>query len=706
MSESDARTPGPGARAHRLAEAPSQYLRAAAEQSIDWHPWGPEPFALARRTKRPILLDIGASWCHWCHVMDEGTYSDAEVARLIGQHFVAVKVDRDERPEVDRRYQREVGTLTGEGGWPLTAFLTPEGETFLGGTYFPAEDAVGRPGFRRVLREVSRLWKEEPDRIQTNAEAVRSALARNAERRSGTPEETAVIASVRNDLAAHLDPTNGGFGDAPKFFHTEALRFWLVDGIRSGSSEELASVQRTLRAMADGGVCDQIGGGFHRYSVDAAWRIPHFEKMGTDNAELLDLYVDAAMQFDDPRFPEVIRDSLGWIETALLHPEGGFSASQDADNAPGDDGGFYTWTRSELRDALDPLEYRLAARCFGIGTEARMPHDPDRSVLFRLLPPEEAAEGLEVSAEKIPDLFRSARSKLARVRNQRARPTVDSALYAGINGQFIRALSKAGRWMEDSRVVAHAKSAAERFLRHAYDAQRGVAHQIDGTTARGWGLLEDQLEFSRGLLELAATTLEPSYLIAGRDLLRLVHSEFTDASTGLREIAPRLYEDREATEGATAPAEHTPAADADHCATAALAQFRLGALTGDPQEIEIGGTYLDAARNRLPRSGLFAAGPAFALLLQREPPARVVVEGSGTRADHLVKAAWSSSYPNLVVFRGTPPPPFTLPTEQREALTRAGEKVRALVCFGTRCEAPITEPSELRARLQATSVAS
>src|SRR5690348_17053624 len=222
-------------RAHRLADARSTYLRSAAEQAIDWHPWGPEPFEIAKRTGRPILLDIGATWCHWCHVMDEGTYADGEVDRLLARHFVAVKVDRDESPEVDRRYQRQVGALTGEGGWPLTAFLTPDGDAFLGGTYFPVQDGMGRPGFRRLLREVARLWKEEPESIRRNTTAVKEALERM--RTTSTPagaSPSAFVASVRASLLASFDPMNGGFGQSPKFPHPTAVEFLLWDGFATG----------------------------------------------------------------------------------------------------------------------------------------------------------------------------------------------------------------------------------------------------------------------------------------------------------------------------------------------------------------------------------------------------------------------------------------------------------------------------------------
>ena len=460
----------------RLAGAASVYLRSAAEQSIDWHPWGEEPFALAKRTGRPVLLDIGASWCHWCHVMDEGTYSDADVSRLLQQYFVAVKVDRDQHPEVDRRYQRQVGALTGEGGWPLTAFLTPDGEVFLGGTYFPPADGLGRPGFRRVLREVARLWREEPERIRENARAVRESLERIGAARTGPAGPLdEFFRTVRDDVLSSSDPVHGGFGGSPKFPHPTAISLLLFDAFARRVETGAERARETLLAMADGGLYDQVGGGFHRYSVDEGWHIPHFEKMAVDNAALLSAYVEGAQRFREPRFEEVLRGTVRWVRETLEDAAGGFGASQDADNAPSDDGGYFTWTRAELREALDPSEMRLIARLFGVGTEGRMPHDPERNVLFRLVPLVEAAEGIELPEGPEPTL-ESALGKLRAVRARRPTPRVDAAIYADLNGRMIGAFARAAAVLGEPSIQAPARRAADRLLKEAYRPGEGVAH--------------------------------------------------------------------------------------------------------------------------------------------------------------------------------------------------------------------------------------
>ncbi len=684
---------GPGGRvgAWRLAGARSTYLRGAAEQAIEWHPWGPEPFELAKRTGRPILLDIGASWCHWCHVMDEGTYADPEVARLLAQFFVAVKVDRDEHPEVDRRYQRQVGTLTGEGGWPLTGFLTPDGETFLGGTYFPPTDGHGRPGFRRVLKEVARLWKEEPEKIRQNATAVQDGLARmRSARAGGDPALDRFVDGVRSDLAAAYDPRNGGFGTAPKFPHPTAVSFLLWDAFDSGVAETAERARETLLRMADGGMYDQVGGGFHRYSVDDGWHIPHFEKMGVDNAALIATYAEGLQRFGEPRFEEVLRGTLGWVRGVLGDPAGGWGASQDADNAPGDDGGYFTWTRGELKSALDDGEFRLLVRFFGVGTEGQMPHDPERNVLFRLLPLAEAAEGVPLSAAP-ETVLRRAVEKLAAVRAQRPTPTVDRALYADINGRFVGALARAGSVLGDRAVIADAQRAADRWLNAAVEPGRGIAHRLDPNGAGGFGLLEDQVAFAGGLVELAGVLAEPKYVTAATELLTLVDREFRGEDGLFRDLAPRLYDGPAIGDlgAASYPLEDAPHLSAN--AAAALAFERLGALLHDEQWVDKARALLGPVAARIGGAGLFATGSAWAAGLLRAPAATVVVEGSGAPAAALARAARRAWHPNVWVFEGTPAPPFSLGV----AVPEGRRGARALVCRGTSCAPPVTDPDAI-----------
>ncbi|HTW55615.1 MAG TPA: thioredoxin domain-containing protein [Thermoplasmata archaeon] len=689
-------------RATRLAAARSAYLRSAAEQSIDWHPWGAEPFELARRSGRPVLVDVGASWCHWCHVMDETTYADPEVARLLRQHFVTVKVDRDEHPEVDRRLQRQVSTLTGEGGWPLTAFVTPDGEVFLGGTFFPPQDGHGRPGFRRVLKEIARLWKEEPQRIADNARIVREALARGAAAPTGDARALADFAdevSVR--VRSSFDPTHGGFGGAPKFPHPSAVMLLLADrDPAEGDGAEIA--RETLEAMANGGMYDQVGGGFHRYSVDEAWHVPHFEKMAVDNAALLLAYADGLRAFGAARFEEVLRGTVAWAREVLADPAGGWGASQDADNAPGDDGSYFTWTRAELRAVLPPAELRLAVRFFGVDTDARMPHDPARNVLFRLLPLADAAAGVDLPGPPESALQRIV-AALKAARDRRPIPTVDRALYADLNGRFVGAFARLAGLLDDPSLLDDARRAADRWLKVAYSPERGIAHRLEGDRASGFGLLDDQVSFAAGLIELAVATADGRYLEPAVDLMRRVDREFRGESGLLRDVAPTLY-DGPTISGIASPSyplEDTPHLAAN--AAAALAWTRLWAATHDERWRELARSLLAPIGARLGGAGLFAAGAATAARLTEVEPMTIVVAGRGAAADALLRTAHRSYHPNSVVFRGFPPPPFS--AAFAGAMEADGPSARAFVCVGSRCAAPVTEPSALAARIRSRATA-
>ena len=699
-----AMTPGTsaGARAGgwRLASATSAYLRGAHEQAVEWYPWGDEPFALARRIGRPLLLDIGAVWCHWCHVMDEGTYSDVEVARLINLHFVAVKVDRDEHPEIDRRYQRQVGALTGEGGWPLTAFLTPDGAVFLGGTYFPPQDGMGRPGMRRVLKEVARLWEEEREKIDGNVEAVRQSLERLGSRGAplGRPS-TAFVDGIRSQIHQSYDPVNGGFGHAPKFPHPTAVSFLLLDSFVTGDPEPAERARTTLTRMALGGMYDQLGGGFHRYSVDESWHIPHFEKMGIDNAALLSAYVEGARRFADPLFAATARGTMQWIMEVLGHADGGFSTSQDADNAPGDDGSYFTWSRAELKAILDPEEARLVGRVFGVGSEGRMPHDPERNVLFRLMSAEEAAEGTSVPAPEAQARLTQAMEKMREARQRRPAPFVDPARYAGLNGSMIRALVAAGTMFGATAAVHAAQSAADRILANGYRKGVGVAHRPDDEQPTGYGLLEDQADFALGLTELAAATLEPRYLEVAHDLLALIDQEFRGEDGLLRDLAPSIYDGPKV---GSLPQPSYPLEDNPHLAAnsaAMLAFLRFAALTGQHEWIGKARALLPQVQRRVAGAGIFAASVALVTGLLDTAPARLVVEGSGPAANALRRAARSAWHPHAFVFEAPPPPPFSLPDEMASATGRATEP-RALLCLGTRCLPPITRPEEIGPALQ------
>src|SRR3954452_25107554 len=368
-----------------LSNASSSYLRSAMHQPIRWFEWATDAFETAKRENKPILLDIGAVWCHWCHVMDRESYEDPEMARIINKHYVAVKVDRDERPDVDARYQAAVSAISGQGGWPLTGFLTPDGRPFFGGTYFPPNEGYGRPSFKRVLLTLAQTFKEKRGDIDEQAEQVMSMISR-AETYAGREKEVVspqIVDHIIGSAQSMFDQRNGGFGSAPKFPHASSVDLLLHRYARTGDPDVGTMVVTTLEKMARGGVYDQLAGGFHRYSVDERWIVPHFEKMAYDNSELLKNYAHGYQAARNPLFAAIARDIIRWVDEWLSDRErGGFYGSQDADYSMDDDGDYFTWTLDEARAVLSEDELSVAAEYYDIGPVGEMHHNPRKNVLF------------------------------------------------------------------------------------------------------------------------------------------------------------------------------------------------------------------------------------------------------------------------------------------------------------------------------------
>ena len=446
---------------NRLANEKSAYLQHAAHQKIDWHPWSEEAFELARHEDKPVFLSTGAVWCHWCHVMAKESFEDEETARILNEHFIAIKLDRDERPDIDRRYQQAVAAMGSGGGWPLSVFLTPDKRPFYGGTYFPPKDLQGRPGFKNVLRSVSSFYKTKREEINNYSQRVMEAIKPEALYPSDLGE--AMIDEAEKAMLALSDTRNGGFGNAPKFPMPGALEFLIRRAARNGGSSAGDAARRTLVAMAAGGFHDHLGGGFHRYSVDEAWRIPHFEKMADDNAGLLRNYVDGYAVFGDVRFLDVARGILAFTREVLSDPRGGFFASQDADVTPDDEGGYFIWTEDEFRKALDPEEYALLSS-YLLHEQGSMHHDPAKKVLFTTRSIEEIATGLGKNVQDMDRIIQAGQKKLLNARQKRETPFIDKTLYTSLNGMLISAYFHAFAVLGDEEVREFAVKSLERVL--------------------------------------------------------------------------------------------------------------------------------------------------------------------------------------------------------------------------------------------------
>jgi uncharacterized protein YyaL (SSP411 family) len=433
MHEDAPSTPG---NPNQLEHAASSYLRSAMHQPVQWRPWGETAFSQAQSEDKPILLDIGAVWCHWCHVMDRESYENPLIAALINQLFIAVKVDRDERPDVDSRYQAAVSAISGQGGWPLTAFLTPDGRPYFGGTYFPPGDRYGRPGFGRVLETMAQVWRDRRDEALESAASVMAAIEQN-ESFSGRDGELtlALVDKIAAAALKQFDPRNGGFGSQPKFPHPSVLDLLLEVAMNRDPEKPETSLARnafttTLEKMARGGVYDQLAGGFHRYSVDEHWVVPHFEKMLYDNTELLRNYVHGFQSFVREDFLQTAREIVAWLDCTMTDRErGGFYASQDADIDLDDDGDYFTWTQDEARAVLTPEEMDFAASYWDIGELGDMHHNPAKNVLYVNWTLEEKAANAGDLAQGIDwEALRaqrdSARRKLLEARGARPTPFI------------------------------------------------------------------------------------------------------------------------------------------------------------------------------------------------------------------------------------------------------------------------------------------
>jgi len=692
---------------NELGNEPSPFLQHGARQPVHWQPWGEAAFARALREDRPLLVDIGAVWCHWCHVMDRESYDNPEVAALINELFVPVKVDRDERPDVDARYQRAVQLLTGQGGWPLTAFLTPAGEVFYGGTYFPPTDGKGRPGFARVLREIARVWREERGQAQEAARGIQERLTTysRAEAEEGDLQPT-LLEETAEELARSFDFRYGGFGTAPKFPNAGVLDLLIDEWLDGGTPWTRRMFEETLVAMAQGGIHDQLGGGFHRYATDERWIIPHFEKMAYDNGPLLATYARAWAVTGEARFRTVcdgIIDQYLAVAPELL-AAGGFPASQDADAGADDDGDYWTWTRAELLAAVGGDERRAGMAALHWGLEdghGKMHLDPTRHVLWEAVPPARVAVRFGVAEGEARVELAAARRQLLAARNARPRPYVDVTQYSGwvalVTAGFLVAARYTGR--EDARELG--LRALDRLLAAA-GAGRAVPHRASDP---GSGeLLEDQAFLVQAVLDAFELTQQPHYLAHARTQAEALRARF--ASEGVAEGTAALR-DRPAGGGEAARPLTMPQLSITDSptsagnATAALSLLRLAELTGEAHFRDQGIAVLRAFAGAAARLGSAAATYVRATGWATRDPVQVVIVGRAGAGRELLDVALATYRPRLTVRWLDADSLETQLLPPHLAAMVDATYPRAYVCVGRACHAPLSTPGELRALLAA-----
>src|SRR5438445_11895461 len=632
---------------NRLKDSASPYLRSAAHQPIDWHEWGEEAFAQARKEDKPMLLDIGAVWCHWCHVIDRESYENPVIAKIINENFVPVKVDRDERPDVDARYQSAISAMSGQGGWPLTGFLMPDGKPFFGGTYYPPEDQFGRPGFRRVLLAVAESYKNKKADLVRAAESLADSVAQ-AEVFTGAHGkfDAEIVDSQVRAVTQLFDIKNGGFGKAPKFPHCSAIDLVLERYQQTKERHLLAMAETTLEKMARGGVYDQLAGGFHRYSVDERWLVPHFEKMSYDNSELLKKYLHASLfswNNDDestrkpdanwyPKFSvfgELAEGIIRWVNEVLSDQEnGGFYASQDADYSLDDDGDYFTWTLGEVRAVLAPEESRVIELYYDVEPHGEMHHNPAKNVLWIAREFSEIAQILKKDEDEGVRIKLHAEAKMLKARADRSTPFVDKTMYVSWNAMFVSAYLEAARivgtaWIaEDCRKFA--LKTLDRMLREAWTESRGFGHRIGGPALEG--SLDDQVFSVLALLDAYETTLDPRYFSAAQKTMELAIARYGDSENGGFFDRPSDAAPMGGLEVRRKPFQDSPTPGAN--SVAAIALIRLHAFTGEQRYRDFAQKTLEAFAGVAPQYGLFAATYGLAATLFMRPPIQVVVTGN------------------------------------------------------------------------------
>jgi uncharacterized protein YyaL (SSP411 family) len=696
---------------NRLRSSTSAYLRSAEHQPVDWHEWGEEAFARARTEDKPILLDIGAVWCHWCHVIDRESYENPEIAALINQLYIPVKVDRDERPDVDARYQAAISAISGQGGWPLTGFLTPDGRPFFGGTYFPPDDAMGRPGFRRILAAVAEAYRNRRAEVDKSAQTLADAVVRAESMSEGRGTfSPRLLDEMEDAIVRQFDMRHGGFGRAPKFPHSAAIDFLAERYQASGQRHLLSVVETTLAKMARGGVYDQIGGGFHRYSVDERWCVPHFEKMSYDNSPLLANYVRAWQITGEPLFRRTAEGIIAWTGAVLSDPpdRGGFYASQDADISLDDDGDYFTWTQDEVRAVLPPDEALAIELYYDVQPIGEMHHNPAKNVLWISREFPEMCTRMSKSEAEVEALLAAGRTKLLAARNARPTPAVDRALYTGWNAMYASAYLEAGRVFGRDDCRRFALRTLDRLLAEAWDpaGRNGFAHRLGGP--RLDGSLDDQVYAVAALLDAFEATLERRYFEAATRAMDLTLDLYGDAEGGAFFDRSRLAAPMGGLEVRRKPFQDSPTPSGNSCAAAVLA--RLHAYTGDARYLDAARATLEAFAGVAPQYGLFAASYGLALALHLHPPAQVVVLGRAgdALAAQLEQAALAVYRLGKAVLRVTPEhlAAKILPPALAATLPHlAAETPQALVCSAGVCHPPTTDPDHLQKLLVSAAAA-
>jgi uncharacterized protein len=666
---------------NRLAHETSPYLLQHKDNPVDWWAWGPEALAEAKRSNKPILLSVGYAACHWCHVMAHESFEDDATARVMNELFVNIKVDREERPDIDQIYMAALHHLGEQGGWPLTMFLTPDGEPIWGGTYFPNTSRYGRPGFVDVLREIARLFRDEPQKIEHNRAALMERLA-GAARKAGTVTiGAAELDNAAQQLGGLIDPMNGGTRGAPKFPQAALFELLWRAGLRTGEARYFAAVEITLDHICDGGIYDHLGGGFSRYSVDERWLVPHFEKMLYDNAQLLELLAIAYLRFGKPLYRQRAHETVAWLRREMTTEEGAFSASLDADSE-GEEGKFYVWSYDEIIKQLGIEDGEFFARHYDVTPQGNF---EGHNILNRLKPlPRSAEDEARLAA---------LRAKLLAARATRVRPGLDDKVLADWNGLMIAALANASLMCGEPSWLDIAQRAFSFIARTMTRGDR-LGHAWRQGQLKFPGLASDFAAMIRAALALYEATGGQGYLDQALMWQRALDRDYINADTGAYYLTAADAEGLVIRPAATAD-EATP----NHNAVAAQNLIRLALLAGDDTWRQRADRLIAAIAPQAVEN-LYMHMALFNAIDLRLRAAEIVVTGEGARADALLAAARGLPPLDRIVFHARTADAMR-PSHPALQQVRAAAGPTAFVCIGETCSLPVTDPGGLTRAIEA-----
>jgi len=682
--------------AHRLIKEKSPYLLQHARNPVDWYPWGDEAFDTARRERKPVFCSIGYSTCHWCHVMEAESFSDREVASALNRDFIAVKVDREERPDIDRAYMDVCLAMTGSGGWPLTIIMTPEKKPFFAGTYFPKTTRWGRPGLLEILSDISDKWKSDQEGIARAGEQINAALAKGPRLAPAVPLSGETLRNAFDQLRRQFDPVRGGFGAAPKFPAPHNLMFLLRYGLHGGDATAFVMVERTLGAMPRGGIYDQIGYGFHRYSVDAEWLVPHFEKMLYDQAMLAMAYTEAYQAIRDERYRRVAREVFDYVLRDMASSEGGFYSAEDADSE-GHEGRYYVWTPEQILAILGEKRGGLMCRFFGVTKAGNF--EGGRSVLHVPTPETEFAKREDMPLPIFREILEDSRKKLLAAREKRVRPYRDDKILTDWNGLMIAALAK-GAMAFDEPAYAEAAARAARFiLRRMRHPDGTLLHRFRDGEAAIPGYLDDYAFLSWGLFELFEATFELRHLREALALTdRMLHLFSDDAGGGLcfsqRDDRNLIVRSKDAYDGAHPSGNSVAVSNL----------LRLGRLTARPElekkAEESMRAFSGTVRSALASHTFFLSALHFALHPTREAVIAGEPERDDTRA--MLRVIRERLLPDMLVVlkpRGRGGEEIEELVPYVKGQKAVAGKATAYICENYACALPATSVEELKARI-------